>query len=346
MNYSPEYHLETIDVQDLESESNHSDDHSMNDSPEYQHECYYKTQCVILEDRVQYLEDKLIENEKKFQKRESDMRRNFTIENNLNLTPSPTANVLSPVRNQRLRGSELSQTPERPPKRQKPMSPNWDLVQSTIDDFAGREIKNGLKPNIVYFVIGMITYNALSYKQTSILLDVLNQTMPIFGEFLMNVKFPSKTSIYRVAQCIPVINTAYIIQRIENASNIVLAMDGSSKKGISYFAVILNDGIDKPYSLQAQRSCDGTALGEARLAISMLKDLYYIADKFNLTLKDKTNWLQNLFRKVSGTMADSCNTALAMKKEFNQLVREETGDVDQIITSLDCSMHYVGKVSH
>jgi hypothetical protein len=35
MNDSPEFHLETIYVQDLESESNHSDDHSMNDSPEF-----------------------------------------------------------------------------------------------------------------------------------------------------------------------------------------------------------------------------------------------------------------------------------------------------------------------
>ena len=138
--------------------------------------------------------------------------------------------------------------------------------------------------------------------------------------------------------------THYRIKRIEKASNIVVAIDGSSKKGTSYFAVILNNGLSTPFASQSQRSCDGTAQGEARLAISMLKDIFYMAKEFNSALNDEANWLNNLFQKISGLMSDSCNTANAMKKAFAELVREETGNEDQIITHLDCLMHYIGVV--
>jgi hypothetical protein len=301
---------------------------------ENSHECIYKQKCIELEEKIRFLEDKLVENDRKSKKRESDQRRNY------NLT-SPAETFLSPVRKQICFTSpESGQTP----KRRKFVTPNWDSVVASVDQFAGRESRNGLKPNLVYFVIGMITHNQLSYRQTAILLDVLNQTMPIFKEFLVDVNFPTKSSIFRIAQCLPVINIHYIIQRIENASNIVIAMDGSSKRGTSYFAVILNDGLSTPFALQAQRSCDGTAQGEARLAISMIKDIFYTAKEFNLALKDESNWIKNVFQKISGLMSDSCNTANAMKKAFAELVREETGNEDQIITSLDCSMHYIGVV--
>ena len=158
-------------------------------SSEILHECLYKEKCIELEEKIKFLEDKLVENEEKNKKRERDQRRN----NNLR---SPAETFLSPVRKRICFTSpDGAQTPER----QKLVSPNWDSVVTSVDQFAGRESRNGLKPNLVYFVIGMITHNQLSYRQTSILLDILNQTMPIFKEFLVDVNFPTKSSIFRIA---------------------------------------------------------------------------------------------------------------------------------------------------
>ena len=223
--------------------------------------------------------------------------------------------VLSPVNTRSRRSSIMSMD---------------DSSRQSIDSFCSRAPRNELKPPIMQYIIGLATSNMQSYRQTSDGLELLYQSLPVF-----NQSFPERTSVSKIIQGLPLLNSFLAQTFMEAATSLVVAFDGRTKKSNSYFAVFLIDQNVESFALPAEHSVDGTSSADAGLCMYMIKAVGGICSKFGI-MENADIWTKKQLSNVCALMSDSCNQANKTKKNLVKDIRNEVGNQAQTINILDC----------